>query len=149
MADKPDYDNQVKHTTSLSLTQVAREKLQDIADLYGMKSRSDFLERLTRGLIPGILCLLPVELTLVLDALKEAAKRREDAIRSESAKPEGERDEEFIHRQDLDRAQLNWIIYRLSGKPMQAEQAREEVDEIAGDTRPMVSKARGRNAKRS
>lgn len=142
MADKPDYDNQVKHTTSLSLTQNAREKLQNIADRYSMKSRSDFLEQFTRNLIPGILLLLPAELPLVVSALRNEAKRRQDAVALEAAKAEGERDEEFIYRQDLDKAQLNWIIYRLSGKPIQAEQAKQEIDDIALDTRPMMSKAK-------
>lgn len=116
MPNKPDYDH-FKVTTSFTITEHARDVLQEWTDLYGLKSRSDLIERLTRNLIPGVLWLNTTDKDIAIDALFDYIQERKKLVKEEEDKRDrGEEwDEEFVVFESFRIASIRLTLYRLRG----------------------------------
>jgi metal-responsive CopG/Arc/MetJ family transcriptional regulator len=119
MPNEPDYE-QFKVTTSFSITETARDKLQELAEYYGLKSRSDLLERMSRGLLEGFLWLNSMDKEILIDAIDYYVENHRNMITKEEAK-KGKGDKEFVLYQSIVIAHLRLMRHRLMGQGENAQ----------------------------
>jgi hypothetical protein len=119
MPNEPDYEG-FKITTNFTLTELARKKLEELTKFYGLKSRSDLLEKLARGLIPGVLWLKPDEMEVNVKAIDFFIQEHRKIITQEEEKGEAG-DKEIVLLLSIEIAHLRLIRYRLTGDAENAE----------------------------